>query len=577
MKKIYTLALSLAMMAAATVSASAEGIHLGYCDGILPSDGMGQSGADATIAGTIRLTPEMLAPYASCQVTSLYVGLTKNASNYPETITGWLRSEKDGENITSGSIAAAGGWLTIQFDAPVNIADYTESGIWAGFEFVQSKKYNILGIGGPTDINDACWVGKNGKWSDFKKYGVLPIEAIIEGESLPQHDLALTACSATPNIVKLGTEIKVSGTIKNNALQEAVNPVVKISYEDKEYTETLDVTLGYRQQTDFIVAMPLSADDTEERNVDVNVEILWSGDITDDYAADNVATLPVIFRTDVFYRKMIVEEATGAWCGFCVRGIVGLRQMKAKYPDTFIGMGVHNGDNYVVKAYDSWIANYIDGYPSCLINRDGHKYDPAPSELEAAMLAMDPISSIGLDLSASYDGQLHISCTVKTLGDMDVNYRLAYVVLEDDLPIHQKNYYSGGGYGPMDGFENMPSECDINIDDVVRAIYPSPYGEEGSVPAQLKRGEPYTHTADVEMCNYVDGDKLSVVAMLIDKTTGQIVNGEKTEYIAGLSTGIQQVEASKGENITFNLNGQRLEAPKSGLNIVNGQVIFIAK
>ena len=60
-----------------------------------------------------------------------------------------------------------------------------------------------------------------------------------------------------------------------------------------------------------------------------------------------------ITRAESFYtRRMVVEEGTGAWCGWCVKGIVGLRYMNATYPDQFIGIAVHNGDMYTVNNYN---------------------------------------------------------------------------------------------------------------------------------------------------------------------------------------------------------------------------------
>ena len=582
MSKIYSLSLSLAMMAAATVSASAEGIHLGYCDGKMPSSGTSYGALNQTISAAICLTPDQLAPYASCQITSLYIGVPEGLSKYPETFTAWLRTDKEDEtNITEITVAPEGGWMTLQLEQPLNIADYAAGNLWVGYSYKQgTKKFNMLALGGQTGIENSAWVAKNGNWADVKSQGALSIEAIVEGEGLPQHDLALTSCVINPSIIRLGSSIKVNGTIKNNALVTAEKPVIKVSFEDKEYTEALNVDLGYRDTYKFVVSMPLDEADDVERDVEAKVEVLWSGDIVDDFTADNEASFKLSLKKDVFYQKMVVEEATGGWCQWCVRGIVGLREMRAKYPNTFIGMGVHNGDPYVVNAYDRWIGSQISGYPSCLINRDGKVYDPSFKELENYMSKMDVLSPVGLGLEANYaDGKLEVTSTIIVAEDMDVNYQLAFVVLEDQLPITQSNAYAGGGNGPMGGFESLPASCQVDIDDVVRAIYPSPNGEANSVPTTLVKGEKYTYTNTYDMCSFVNKDNLAVVVMLIDTATKKIVNGEKIEYIEGLSTNsIQRIESdSEVAAPVFNLNGQRTDALQHGLNIVNGRVIFIAQ
>ena len=45
------------------------------------------------------------------------------------------------------------------------------------------------------------------------------------------------------------------------------------------------------------------------------------------------------------YKKVVAEELTGTWCGWCIRGIVTFEEMKAKYPDTFIAIAVHGGSD----------------------------------------------------------------------------------------------------------------------------------------------------------------------------------------------------------------------------------------
>ncbi len=587
MKNFTSLAMGLAMMAV-TVSASAEGIHVGYCEGVYNPAGIGKTGNGASVSAAMLVTPEMLAPYASCEITSMAVALAESTT-YPETITGWLRSDKEGDNLYSATVAAAEGWLTLTFDAPIKVSDFAEAGVWAGFDYVQPKKLNILAIGGEKNIPNSCWTAKNGAWQDYKSYGVLPLELIVEGEGLPQYDLTLKTASA-PSVVKLGTEMTVKGTVKNNALQACANPVVTVSLDgNNTVSETLPVTLQYRDEADFAILLPLSADDMEARDAEVNVEVSWSDGTVDDFVGDNSQQVPVSLVKDVFFRKMVVEEGTGAWCGWCIRGIVGLRTMNEKYPDQFIGLGVHNGDSYVVSSYNSWITSSsggkISGFPSCLINRDGKKiYDPSPSELENAMLAMNPIADLGISLKASYNEETNMLIVNSTVTPMftsdDADLRIVYVVVEDQLPISQANYYSGGGSGEMGGYENEPNPVNTIIDDVVRGVYPDPKGAAESLPTSVVKGTEYTHTAEFALPNVSEPDNVSVVAFVIDnKQGGQILNGEKTHKIEGYNApvALEEIKASAANSAIYNLNGQRVDAAKAGLNIVNGQVVFIAK
>ena len=55
----------------------------------------------------------------------------------------------------------------------------------------------------------------------------------------------------------------------------------------------------------------------------------------------NQATLPRVTVTKVPHRKIVVEEYTAMWCGYCPRGIALMENLAKTYPDDFIGIAVH--------------------------------------------------------------------------------------------------------------------------------------------------------------------------------------------------------------------------------------------
>ena len=69
-------------------------------------------------------------------------------------------------------------------------------------------------------------------------------------------------------------------------------------------------------------------------------------------------------------KRVLVEDHTGAWCGWCVLGIQAMEDMLEMYPDKFIAVGVHNGDNMTTNLQNTLgEALAISGYPSGVINR----------------------------------------------------------------------------------------------------------------------------------------------------------------------------------------------------------------
>ncbi len=582
MRKLLLSLVACAITLFSSNTALAEGqLYLGYCDGAIAGNGSGtvtgQSGTNATIAEVIRIPASMLAAYQGLQISAVHAGLPE-ASAYPESLTGWIAASIDGERMNTGTLSApVAGWNTITFDQPYTISG-NEAELWIGFEFVQPKKLNVISFAGETNA-DGCWVGKNGKYTNFgtRNFGSLPVEACITGDNLPQHDLSVLSATTPYSITPLGDAIKMNVRIRNNALVAAEKPVIEFSLNGTlAYTYQYPGTLNYRDKAEIRVEVP-SDIITENCDVTVEANLKWADGTVDEYPADNVGTATTAMDKDVNIRTMVVEEATGGWCGWCVRGLVGMAYMRETYPDTYIGIGVHNGDAYVVSAYDSWMGVQISGYPSAIVNRS-KVIDPDAQEIEANYNTMYPYSEAKMNLKATLvDGNsVKFNTEMQFLVNNDnANYNMAFVILEDQLPINQSNYYSGGGYGAMGGFENMGSHVDILIDDVARAIYPAVAGSGDLAPKQVVKGETYNVEYEALLPSIADGNNVWAAVLLINAATGEIVQGAKTPYIDGL-TGINEVrqDAMPAIEQTFDLQGRRLDSNATGIVVRNGRIIF---
>lgn len=566
-------------------TSKAEGqLFLGYCDGQIATKTTGtitgQSGTNATIGEAIRIPASILGAYQGLQITAVRAGLP-DASAYPEELTGWIASSLTGERIATGTLSApVAGWNEIKLDNAYTITG-NEAELWIGFEFVQSKKLSVVSFAGETSA-DGCWVGKNGDYKDFSSrgFGSLSVEGTVEGDNIPQHNLTIVSASTDYTMTQLGEPIKTTVRIANSATVAAEKPVVECSLNGNlVYTYEYPGTLNYRDKADLHLDIP-SESITEEGEVKIDLNLKWADGSADEFEADNEYSLVTTLSKDVYYRVMVVEEATGAWCGYCVRGLVGMAYMRENYPDSFLGIGVHNGDEYVVSAYDNWMGNDtgIDGYPSAVVNR-AKIIDPNSAEMEQNLKDMYPLSGFNLKLSAKLGDDNMVKFTVEfasLTSEADAQYNMAFVVLEDKLPINQSNYYAGGSLGPMGGFEDLPSRCKIEIDDVARAIYPSVKGSSELVPAQITRGETYTIEHKAVLPTIADGNNVWAAVLLIDRATGEIVQAAKVASIEGLATGIQQVnrDAETGIETVFDLQGRRIDSNATGIVIRNGRISF---
>ena len=72
-------------------------------------------------------------------------------------------------------------------------------------------------------------------------------------------------------------------------------------------------------------------------------------------------------QTPTFDRTVVIEEGTGTWCGWCIRGIVAMDYMKKTYGDKFLGIAVHVND--VMQSYDYAVGVNLSSFPGCNVQR----------------------------------------------------------------------------------------------------------------------------------------------------------------------------------------------------------------
>ena len=247
----------------------------------------------------------------------------------------------------------------------------------------------------------------------------------------------------------------------------------------------------------------------------------------------------------------VVEETTGTWCGWCARGIPGLALLNKIYRDDVITLAVHGGGNGDPMILDNYQLNAFS-YPSCTINR-GEVVDPyygsgstafgISREVEAVQRSYVPA---GIEVTADWADANQTKISVKATTTFvenvsNANYRIGYVLAEDGLSgttpaWYQSNYYAGSSLKDdnlvnLTGGESKITNVVYNYIPV--AAYEPFEGIEGSVPATITKDVAMEHAYTIDIAGndrIQDKQKLSVVALLIDKDTKKIVNAAKFKF-----------------------------------------------
>ncbi len=349
----------------------------------------------------------------------------------------------------------------------------------------------------------------------------------IFGQEALEVSTAITSYNDSPI-----TDITFHYTHNGNTVTQTVNNLNIEKYQTYNFT--------------FDTPIPCNTNDTLHYTVGATVNGIEIDEI-------DCSTVVFAFQTT---RRTVVEEATGMWCVYCPAGIVAMEILQEKYPDQFIGLALHKDDPLAVNEYISDLG-FPEGFPTAWVNRTNYVIDimvevdnngtkemtPSNGGIETVFLAAKDIittTDIKINSTAIDNNSMTVNCSIRPAIDIpNATYQLALAIVEDDVwqdGYFQANKYSGGDV-KMFGWEDLPSSItsDFAFQHVVHAIYDNYQGISGSIPTHLTANTEYTYTHTIELPAAIKNlDNTKVVAMIIDTTTGEIINANQQYALAAV-------------------------------------------
>ncbi|WGD35372.1 Omp28-related outer membrane protein [Olleya sp. YS] len=219
--------------------------------------------------------------------------------------------------------------------------------------------------------------------------------------------------------------------------------------------------------------------------------------------------------------KIMIEDYTGGWCGYCPRLATALENAVNQDPNV-IPVAIHNGDEMTF-TYDAQLRSTfgINGWPSGKVNRTitwNESYNELNSELSARQ-------KMGLAINSSLSGNT-ITAEVKVHYDIDENnsQRLVVYLLENGLVYPQTNYYNGDPSSPW--FQQGNPIQNFVHDHTARAVFTDVMGNV--IPSDQTKSD-NTYTANLTMdlpSNVQNTDNLELVAFVVG-SNNQVQNAQK--------------------------------------------------
>ena len=548
----------------------------------------------------IELTADDLAPYYGKKIAGVRFNLgqgntasgvfVQNLTLENGQIVDMTDVATSDKSVTSAAGATnTGEWHEVMFDNKVELSSSFQN-LFVGFNYKQTSSNYPIGVNSNTDgpffvyANIPASQGGNGAaWYQFQSGGMgLAIQLIVEGE-FGQNNV---------QPLDFGNVMVAKGKTKNVAISFRN---LGSKFTSIDYTISLDGKAGAEQHLDFgkdfglggthTVEIPFAAASELGKNAITLTVTKVNG--AENACAIKTATGTLYTVEREFVKRSVVEQFTGTGCGNCPSGHVAMHNMHNLYGDQFIGIALHQfnqSDPMYNISYDLGFT----GAPQCMVNRSSGvlaPYEQMPEVLKASLneIALAEVTVAGT--FAEEDTKVNATASVESLVAGD--YNIAFMLTADGLTgkttsWKQQNYFCKGG-GRYNSQASMPDDLKFlwnkgsayyeTYNDVLIASSYVSSNNKATLPTLVANGtvsSEYTMKmpTKVALKKALKLDQIYVVALLLDKKTGAIVNAGRARVTG--STGIEDVTTGTEPTVVarYNVNGVQIAAPVKGINIV---------
>ena len=482
----------------------------------------------------------------------------------------------------------------VRFDKPYTIDSSKD--VYVGYSFVVSKNGGMLDqypvyVTGKTGHTRGLRVkvGGSDEWMSYEEYnfGDLAVRLLLGGGDFEQNSVSIDDTFHDVAAVK-GGEVDIPLTVKNLGGNGFTNldVIVDIAGEKQNITVTPDskvIGVGTISNLNIKATVPA---------VTGTYPLTLTIDKVNDVANTSknnisVANLNVVSR--IVDRKVLFEEFTATWCGFCPRGAVGIEKAEQVYGDKIVPVCVHYQDQMGSVDYPALIKATVVGFPSSHLNRTYMDIDPyygdtgtkkfGISELIDKCIADVPLAEIKASYTVEGDVLTAIADT-KFLFTGDVACAVGFILTADGL--QNEEWWQGNNFSGSKGFEDEPlfdkwvnaesKAKGVIYDDVVISAIGVEKGYNQCVMTEAVEEESNIHELKFNLNDYPviqDKSKLNVCVFLFDRKTNHVMNADRIAVDA--TTGIDNIEAEGVESdevARYTIDGRRINGEEKGINLI---------
>lgn len=281
-----------------------------------------------------------------------------------------------------------------------------------------------------------------------------------------------------------------------------------------------------------------------EFDIKVWVETV-DGEIDDNLSNDTLIHHVLVTGDYWDNRKVLLEEATGTWCGYCVNGTYTIESLEEYYntdKTRFIPIGIHGSDQFSTEYGDELLAAYSGGsYPKGWVDRTRF-FGEASVGMEVAKWGQYTSEQVSINAPVNVEIEAYVNLESKTLeitstadfyANIESEMRFNCFILEDNIIAPQSNAYNNTSGHPYYGLGD-PIQ-DFNHMHVLRDVLEGAWGVQGELPNSVTSGDSFEHTFQYTIPEEFDMWNISVVCFVSkhneDLTQREVLNANVSPFV----------------------------------------------
>ena len=249
----------------------------------------------------------------------------------------------------------------------------------------------------------------------------------------------------------------------------------------------------------------------------ISYDEIGSHDVSANYTIDsqNYSTDLIVFNIVEPINKVIVEDYTGTWCGYCPPVAHAIYELKEVY-DNIISVGIHNNDELTIDPESDLRSELgISGFPSARLNRTISWFDPYQISEVNSLLSEE--NNVAISIKSALEN-IDLEVNLRIVSNVElVNHKLVIYLVESNLIYDQSNYFN---YVEDSYFYNLGNPIEnYSHQDVLRKSITNISGNTLDLIQPLTD---YKFNFNVEISPDFVQENLAIVAMVVDSNNNAI-------------------------------------------------------